>query len=264
MEEKKSSYIEYLKLAAILVIPMLFLSLYSFYEGEIGWNFTLQKADIAGHFVVKEAAIDLQPEQDSFTKKITTTVVCDTASQRILFIGDSMLEGLSKRLRQYVAENNHELLTVIWYSSSTKVWGQYSDTLAYFIRDFQPTYVFVCLGANELFISNPEKNESYIKQILAQIGDIPYIWIGPPNWKDDTGINAVMEKTVAPNHFFPSKRLQYERSKDGAHPTMTSAAKWMDSIAVWMNDSINYRIPMRFPQADVQSKGTTVLLKPLK
>ena len=263
MKIRKSSDIEYLKLAAIFVIPMLFLSLYSFWEGEIGRDFTLQKADIANHFVTKEAGIDSQLDQDSFAEK-TTTVVCDTTPQRILFFGDSMLEGLSKRLRQYAAENNHELLNVIWYSSSTKVWGQHNDTLAHFIRDFQPTYLFVCLGANELFISNPEKNETYIRQILAQIGDIPYIWIGPPNWKEDTGINAVMEKTVAPNSFFPSKRLQYERGKDGAHPTYASAAKWMDSIAVWMNDSINYRIPMRFPQTDIQPKGTTVLLKPLK
>jgi lysophospholipase L1-like esterase len=132
------------------------------------------------------------------------------------------------------------------------------------MRDFKPTYIIICLGANELFISNPDKNDTYIKQILAQIGDIPYIWIGPPNWKEDTGINAVIEKTIAPNRFFHSQRLQYERAKDGAHPTSASASKWMDSIAVWMNDSINYRISMRFPQQDVQSKGTTVLLQPLK
>ena len=262
MEEKKSSYIEYLKLAAILVIPMLFLSLYSFYNGEIGWDFTLQKANIADYFIVKEAGIDLQLEEDTIEEK-STTVVCDTSSQRILFFGDSMLEGLSKRLRQYAAENNHELLNVIWYSSSTKVWGQHPDTIAHFIRDFQPTYIFVCLGANELFIGSPEKNETYIQQILAQIGNIPYIWIGPPNWKEDTGINAVIEKTVAPNHFFPSKRLKYERAKDGAHPTTASAAMWMDSIAVWVNDSINYRISMSFPQENNKSKGTTVLLKPL-
>ena len=263
MKIEKSSFIEYLKLAGILVIPMLFLSVYSFQEGEIEWNFTLQKTAIADHFVAKEADIDSQHRQDSITEKVIT-VVHDTTSQRILFFGDSMLEGLSKRLRHYVAENNHELLNVIWYSSSTKVWGQYTDTLAHFMRDFQPTYIFVCLGANELFISNPDKNETYIKQILAQIGDIPYIWIGPPNWKEDTGINAVIEKMVAPNSFFHSKRLKYERAKDGAHPTFDSAAKWMDSIAVWMNDSTNYRISMRFPQKNIQPKGTTVLLQPLK
>ena len=259
----KSSSIEYLKLAAILVIPMLFLLVCSFYKEEIEWNFTLQKAAIAEHFRTKEADMDLPYAQDSIAEQ-TITVVCDTSSQRILFFGDSMLEGLSKRLRYYAAENKHELLNVIWYSSSTKVWGQHADTIAHFMRDFQPTYVLVCLGANELFIGHPDKNEIYVKQILKQIGNLPYVWIGPPNWKEDTGINAMIEKTIAPNCFFPSKRLHYERGKDGAHPTFASAAQWMDSIAVWMNDSINYRISMRFPQPDIKPQGTTVLLQPLK
>jgi hypothetical protein len=256
--------IEYLKLAAILVFPIVLLSAYSFFEKEIEWNITLRKTDISGYFVVEDEASggDLQNAPDSIAEP-TTAVVRDTTSQRILFFGDSMLEGLSKRLSNYAAENDHELLNVIWYSSSTKIWGQHTDTLAHFMRDFQPTYIFICLGANELFIRNPDKNETYIKQILEQIGDVQYIWIGPPNWKEDTGINAVIEKTIAPKRFFPSQRLTYERGKDGAHPTYASASQWMDSIAVWMNDSINYRISMRFPQTK-QSKGKTVLLQPLK
>jgi hypothetical protein len=256
--------IEYLKLLAILTIPMLFLCLYSFCDKEFGWNeFVVQKTKIASYFVVfgtsETNEID-ETQKTSENKSVASdTVVRDTCSQRILFFGDSMLEGLSKRLKQYASENNHDLMNVIWYSSSTKIWGQRADTIAHFIRDFKPTYIFVCLGANELFVRNPENNDAYVKQILSQIGNIPYIWIGPPNWKEDTGINDLIQKNVAPNCFFASDQLTYERASDGAHPTFSSAAKWMDSIAIWMND----RILMDFPQDD-QSKGLTILLKPLK
>ena len=49
--------------------------------------------------------------------------VLDTVPQRILLIGDSMLEGLSPRLAAYAQQNNHKLFTVIWYSSSSRIWA---------------------------------------------------------------------------------------------------------------------------------------------
>ena len=42
----------------------------------------------------------------------------------ILFIGDSMLEGLSPRLAAYAKENGHSLYSVIWYSSTSEIWGE--------------------------------------------------------------------------------------------------------------------------------------------
>ncbi|MDE6417163.1 MAG: hypothetical protein K2K68_09095, partial [Duncaniella sp.] len=47
----------------------------------------------------------------------------DSAAQRILIIGDSMLEGLNPRLAAYAAANGHTLNSVIWYSSTTAYWG---------------------------------------------------------------------------------------------------------------------------------------------
>jgi lysophospholipase L1-like esterase len=253
----------YFKIVAILCISMLFLCIISFYDKEIRiGDFILQKAKIAEYFTLNDKkAISV----DTITSnEKQDTVIFDTTSQRILFFGDSMLEGLCKRLKKYVAQNSHELQAVIWYSSSTKIWANHVDTLAYFISQFNPTYIFVCLGSNELFIRNLDKHNDYVKTIIKQIGDIPYIWIGPPNWKEDTGINDIILQNVGHKHFFPSKRLSYERGEDGAHPTYASAAKWMDSIAVWMNDSIKYRIAMKTPQSDEKSNSKTILLFPLK
>ena len=47
----------------------------------------------------------------------------DTTAKDILFIGDSMLEGLAPRLAAYCDKNGHSLVEVIWYSSSTLCWA---------------------------------------------------------------------------------------------------------------------------------------------
>lgn len=255
----------YFKLIAILLIPAIFLIWYSFYDKEIGpEDFALQKTDIAGHFRTESlpepgqelfAESDVQPKQNP--------IIYDTLPKRILFFGDSMLEGLNRRMKQYTAQNGHELLTVIWYSSSTKVWAEHIDTLKYFMKQFKPDYIVMCMGGNELFVRDLNKREDYIKTILQTVGKIPYVWIGPPNWKADTGINDLIEKYARNERYFPSKRLKYQRGKDGAHPTYASASMWMDSVACWMNDSIRHRILMKTPTGSAQS-GKTVILQPLK
>ena len=102
------------------------------------------------------------------TEKISFPVPVDTASQRILLIGDSMLEGLSPRLAAYAKQNGHELYTVIWYSSTSQIWGE-CDTLSTFIRKFRPTYIMVSLGANELFVRDIErKRDRHVKSILER------------------------------------------------------------------------------------------------
>ena len=67
--------------------------------------------------------------------------------QTILFFGDSMVEGLSRRLGDYAGENGHKLYTVIWYSSSTERWGT-TQSLEHFITEYKPTYILIFLGSN--------------------------------------------------------------------------------------------------------------------
>lgn len=74
----------------------------------------------------------------------------DTCKYTLLFVGDSMLEGLSPRLAAYAEENGHSLYTVIWYGSTTEKWGATHKLRAY-IEKFKPGYIVVCLGGNELF-----------------------------------------------------------------------------------------------------------------
>ena len=85
-------------------------------------------------------------------------------TQTILFIGDSMLEGLGPRLAAYASHNGHTLYNVVWYSSTSEVWGR-SDKLQSYIRRLHPTYVIVCLGANELFVPRiAERRREYVEK----------------------------------------------------------------------------------------------------
>lgn len=175
-------------------------------------------------------------------------VETDTAALTLLFIGDSMLDGLSPRLAAYAKENGHTLYSVVWYSSTSEAWGK-SGKLAKYISDLHPDFVFICLGSNELFVKDiKEKRQKYVKQMLAELGNTPYLWIGPPNWKPDTGINDMLQSTLRPGGYFVSNGMHFERRKDGAHPTPASAIVWMDSVARWMPRNSFHPIKMDAPQ----------------
>ncbi|MBD5170638.1 MAG: SGNH/GDSL hydrolase family protein [Bacteroidales bacterium] len=174
-------------------------------------------------------------------------VETDTVPKTILFIGDSMLDGLSPRLAAYAKENGHTLYTVVWYSSTSEFWGN-SSKLREYLKKINPDYVFISLGANEMFVKDiAEKRDKYVKNIIRDLGSIPYVWIGPPNWKEDTGINDLVAANVGADHFFKTKGMKFPRMKDGAHPTHEAAIGWMDSIARWMPAHSSHPIKMKTP-----------------
>lgn len=185
----------------------------------------------------------------------------DTTAKVILFIGDSMLEGLGPRLAAYAKENGHTLINVIWYSSTTEVWGG-CTRLKERIAEFHPDYIFVCLGANELFVSDiKRKRQRYLDNMLAQIGDIPYVWIGPPNWKPDTGINDMLQESCAQGSFYLSNGQHFDRAKDGAHPTHASAAAWCDRVCKWVMTQSAHPIKLNRPKV-AKARCRTIVYQP--
>ncbi|MCM1033804.1 MAG: SGNH/GDSL hydrolase family protein [Odoribacter sp.] len=204
-------------------------------------------------------------EYDSIFEAETAPVIpvpVDTLPKTLLFIGDSMLEGLSPRLAAYAKHNGHTLYSVIWYSSTSEVWGR-SGKLKSYIDRINPDFVFISLGANELFVKDiMTKREGYVKTILSEIGDIPYLWIGPPNWKPDTGINALIAKHAAGGSFFLSDGMTFERAKDGAHPTRSSAVVWMDSVVRWMNHNSSHPFRLEAPPMTTASAAKVFIHQP--
>lgn len=206
-------------------------------EMSIGGH-TLRKAPLDGLFIDKVAAADSIAADSAVladnAKPMEAPV--DSARQSIFIFGDSMTFNLALRLAQYARQNGHEIHSVNWDSSNTKIWADH-DTLAYFIRKFKPTQIFISLGSNELYINKPESRLPYITKILNVIDTIPYVWIGPPNWKEDFGINDLLQRTCKPGSFFRTAGMEFERKKDHVHPTRAASALWVDSIIKWLPKS---------------------------
>ena len=162
-----------------------------------------------------------------------TESVIDTLPKTILFLGDSMTQNLAIRMAKYCRWNNHELHAVNWDSSNTKIWSE-SDTITYFIDKFHPDIIFVCLGSNEVFLKNPEGHRKYVTRILDKIGNVPYIWIGPPAINGNPGITDMIQSAVRQGCYFRSTDLKLDRQPDHIHPTRSASATWLDSVAAWI------------------------------
>lgn len=241
--------------ALLLVAFMLFAGL-SFFKDGIEESFGINTATFASDLLsTPDDELELADvvSTDSVSGKAIATVErapLDTTKKNILFIGDSMLERLSPRIAAYAEENEHQMNTVIWYGSSTEVWAT-SGRVKECIRKYRPDYIIISLGGNELFVNDIiARRTKYVKQIVAEFADIPYVWIGPPNWKKDTGINKMIQSVVPKGNFYLSYTpdQHYERAKDGAHPTPASAAKWADRICKWIVDESNNPIVLNLPQ----------------
>ena len=191
----------------------------------------------------------------------------DTTKKTILFIGDSMVECLFPRMSAYAKKNGHNLYCVVWYSSSTEIYGS-RTTLKEYINKFKPDYIMITLGGNELFIRDiRQKRQKYVDEIIKQMGNIPYIWIGPPNWKDDTGINDMISESVPQGCFYLSYTpdQHYNRKKDGAHPKADSSILWADRICKWIMTKSAHPIRLEAPPAGETARPTKLeLLQPLR
>ena len=255
----------YLKIIAILLLPLAFIIFYAYSPVQIpppGWKlskiqtFTLSPSSTTSNSPMKE-------ENTEILKEEKKEALPDSSFQRILFFGDSMVEGLLRRMNSYAFANGYEMTNVVWYSSTTEIWAQ-TDTLHYFINKVKPTFVMISLGANEQFIKNAAGRETCIRRILQELGNTPYVWIGVPGWREDTGINDLTRQIVGKDHYFDSRGLTLQRGSDHMHPTFHASALWMDTIAVWMSSSkAAHPIRMNKPTDDTKHTYRTYALQPL-
>lgn len=184
----------------------------------------------------------------------------DTTRQSILLIGDSMAYSLMFRTKNYCDYNNHDLHVVSWVSATSKTYA-ICDTLEYFVNLYKPTYIIFVIGANEMFAFNAKERVKYFDKIIPQTHGIPTVWIGPPNWKEDTGINDVMMKKFGPRQFFLSKNLHYTRIEgDIAHPDRASSSMWMDSVSAWIKTKSCFPIRLETPKEKNPAKVDFVRL----
>ncbi|HPN36992.1 MAG TPA: SGNH/GDSL hydrolase family protein [Melioribacteraceae bacterium] len=259
------------KIIVILLSTLFIFNFYALYNEDISISI---KRNEAPDFIDKKITANLFNSEENFVEddslnnvnneeEFDSTSVADTGKVKILMIGDSMLHGLAIRFNDYCLEQGYDFSGVIWYSSSTKYWAQ-KDTLKHYIKRFKPNYLIFVIGGNELFVRDLNDRAEYIRNIEKQIGKLKSIWVGPPNWKKDTGINDSIVKIVGKERFFASKNLTFDRLSDGAHPTIKSAAKWMDSIAVFIEKKSKYPLKLTLPIKKSNKNPNLVLLKPPK
>lgn len=239
MSSNKSPYIGLWLLLSLALVGFL---CYSFAEGDLTiGNWHAKKAPFKEMLTAIESqdstsvvdSLELANKIEQLARKPVET---DTCPKSILLIGDSMTLNLAYRLSKYAKQNGHTFHAVNWDSSNTRIWSA-SDTLTHFIKEYEATFVFISLGSNELYLKNPESRRPDVKKILAMVGDLPYVWIGPPNWKEDFGINDMIASECRPGSFFRSAGIELKRKKDHVHPTRDASALWMDSLMRWMPKS---------------------------
>lgn len=223
-----------LSLALIVILVVAFVD-----DIKIG-EWTVKKAPVSDYLLKEESGTLLSMEEsaDSINTEDSQPEIIKTDSlpQSLFIFGDSMTFNLALRLAQYAKQNGHTIHSVNWDSSNTKIWAEH-DTLSYYIEKYRPTQIFISLGSNELYYKDPETRAPYVKKILEIIDTIPYVWIGPPNWKEDTGINDMLQRICKKRSFFRSAGMQFKRKKDNIHPTRESSAMWVDSIMRWLPES---------------------------
>lgn len=241
------------KMIALLLIAVGAILAYAFVPDSVAENMPFKQVGMEALMNKNNAA--LGEAEDSVVNEPT-----DTATQRVLIFGDSMSEYLAYRLSDYTNKNGHSLTCVTWCGSGTRKWAE-TDTLNHYIRTVNPTHVFVCLGSNELYTADMKGCEKHIRAILAKIGNIPTVWIGPPNWCEDKGYNKLLLEVMGANRYYPSYKLTFDRQKDGRHPTRVASAMWMDKIIEWMNTGHSvHPFRMEMPdKRDLHYRQVTIL-----
>lgn len=275
----------YIKILLLLALPLAWFILYALSPYEIGHgDWALEAPDLSGFEELlptaepaTEAVIDsVKPQEDTIPAEIlpkaeakkqqTLSMLpkADSSRYHILFVGDSMLEGLAPRLCDYTIENDCELTGVIWYNSTTELWAE-TDTLEHFLRISDPDYVLLCLGSNELFVRDLQKRDKYIGEIVRKLGSRPFVWISPPNWREDTGINELIISHVGRGRYFDSRNLELERKSDRAHPTHDAAGLWMDSVMSWMRGpEVDAVLSLSNPSQVYRHRYHQFILQPVK
>ncbi len=251
----------YIGLWLLLAMALAIITLIAFSDDIKIGEWTVKRAPIADILLESKSVSDkneINAYQDSIRELEEAKIIeTDSLPQSIFVFGDSMTFNLALRLAQYAKANGHSIHSVNWDSSNTKIWAEH-DTLRYYINEFRPTQIFISLGSNELYFKNPETRIPYIKKILEVIDTIPYVWIGPPNWKEDSGINDIIEGICKPKTFFRSAGMKFERKSDHIHPTRKSSALWVDSIAKWLPES-SHPIVFDTPSDSIKKSNPNII-----
>jgi hypothetical protein len=178
----------------------------------------------------------------------------------VVHIGDSFAlagfaQALKKRMKALGARYDVRAET----SSFTTTWSGKIESV---IANTQPDLVIINLGANEVANIDPPAHAPAVRHIVAAIKGRPCVWVSPPSWRKDTGIQDVIRQNSAPCRYFDSDKLVTEpipRQKDHIHPTEAGGALWADAFWNWLQAE---RAPLDPAEASQTPRPSPWRLKP--
>ena len=172
----------------------------------------------------------------------------DSSEQRILFMGDSQAGGLLHIFNDYCVEIGHKMVAAhVWNSATIYNYG-FSKRVDELINQYQPTLIVIVLGLNELHARDIAKRTQAANLLRAKFGNIPYLWVGPANYMEDSGINKVYEQVATSERFVLSKHLNLPKGSDKRHPNREGYKIWMDYIARFVQSSELYDFKFEKPK----------------
>jgi hypothetical protein len=148
----------------------------------------------------------------------------------VIHMGDSMVGGgLCKALAPKFKEEGTKFIRDVWESASIAMYDD-SDRIPTMMKRWNPDLVLLTLGANDVFNDHPEYAIKHVESIVKKLGHRDCVWIGPPLWKGDKGLVAMLKDHVAPCRFYDSQHLVLARAGDGIHPTEKGGEVWADAF----------------------------------
>jgi hypothetical protein len=153
----------------------------------------------------------------------------------VLHVGDSFAAALGIPLGKRLKEAGMRYVLEYQTASYVPTWA-FGEDLPKFIGRYNPDFVIVTLGANEIEIPNPEQRAGAVKRLVKELGDRPCLWILPPLWKKDTGFMKVIADNAAPCRCLDSTVLMGDlpRKRDKIHPSDEGRERWADAVMTWL------------------------------
>lgn len=146
-----------------------------------------------------------------------------------------MVWFLGEALEPMMQADGHTFIHRHQASDSLRAW-RYSG--AQRVRDalltLKPDVVMLAIGSNDYWYPRVERLLPTVRYIIDRIGDRPCYWIGPPMWRDDTGVIALLRDHTAPCRFLDSKPIPIQRRRDGIHPDDVGARDWARAVYRWL------------------------------
>lgn len=177
----------------------------------------------------------------------------DTTIHNVLVFGDSMTHHLAMSIAKYGTKNNYKVTGVTWESSSIPGWSN-SGKIEKYLKEVKPDFVIISLGSNEMELKHFERRLPDVEKIVAKLDSLPFVWVGPPLWKEDKGVYKMLEKGLPKGVLFKVENLDIPRGPDHVHPTKRGADIWADTLMRWIKQS-PHPILTELPDSGTTTKG---------